>query len=168
MSIAVTNRIYPLRYPQNTVSFTSGNKSSQRVPSGVESSVIAVPVAVLIVCCIIGMIYSGGFFSGNDFISAFSDADASVGLMLGSTVTLILTIIYYLCRRVLSFKKIMECIPEGFKSMVPAILILTFAWTLNAMTASLGADVFVANLVKDSAGAFKSFLPAESGGTSNQ
>lgn len=121
---------------------------------------LILPVVVLIVCCIIGMIYSGGFFSGNDFISAFSDADASVGLMLGSTVTLILTIIYYLCRRVLSFKKIMECIPEGFKSMVPAILILTFAWTLNAMTASLGADVFVANLVKDSAGAFKSFLPA--------
>ena len=121
---------------------------------------LILPVAILIVCCVIGMIYSGGFFDGNDFISAFSDADASVGLMLGSMVTLIITIIYYLLRGVLSFKEIMAGVPEGFKSMVPAILILTFAWTLKAMTDSLGAKQFVEELVKSSADSFMSFLPA--------
>ena len=118
------------------------------------------PVAVLIVACVIGMIYSGGFFSGVNFVDAFSDADASVGLMLGSAVTLVITIIYYLIRRVLSFKEIMDSLPEGFKSMVPAILILTFAWSLKAMTDSLGAKQFVESVVKGSAGSFQSFLPA--------
>ena len=121
---------------------------------------LILPVVILIICCVIGMVYSGDFFEGKDFISAFSDADASVGLMLGSTVTLVITVIYYLIRRVLSFKEMMAGIPEGFKSMVPAILILTFAWTLKAMTDSLGAKEFVEQLVKSSAGSFMSFLPA--------
>ncbi len=121
---------------------------------------LVLPVLVLIVCCVIGMIYSGGFFSGTSFIDAFSGCDASVGLLLGSAVTLILTIAYYLIRRVLSFKDLMDCIPEGFKAMVPAILILTFAWSLKAMTDSLGAKEFVAGLVEGSAGAFTNFLPA--------
>ena len=111
---------------------------------------LLIPILVLIVCCVIGMIYSGGFFEGADFITAFSNCDASVGL----------TVIIYLIRRVLSFKECMNCIPEGFKAMVPAILILTFAWTLKAMTDSLGADVFVEGIVKESAGAFMNFLPA--------
>jgi Na+/H+ antiporter NhaC len=80
--------------------------------------------------------------------------------MLGSAVTLVITVIYYLLRRVLSFKEITDCIPEGFKSMVPAILILTFAWSLKAMTDSLGAKQYVEMLVKGSAGGFKTFLPA--------
>ena len=121
---------------------------------------LILPIIVLIVACVIGMIYSGGFFEGESFINAFSNADASVGLMLGSAVTLVLSIIYFLCRRVLSFKDLMECIPEGFKAMVPAILILTFAWTLKAMTDSLGAKEYVADLVTASAGNFQSFLPA--------
>ncbi len=121
---------------------------------------LALPIVVLIVSCVIGMIYSGGFFSGENFVDAFSNADASVGLMLGSAVTLIITVVYFLLRRVLSFKSIMDSLPEGFKAMVPAILILTFAWSLKAMTDSLGAKQFVESLVKNSAGSFQSFLPA--------
>ena len=121
---------------------------------------LTLPIIVLILSCVIGMIYSGGFFEGESFVDAFSNSDASVGLMLGSAVTLVITILYYLGRRVLSFREIMASIPEGFKSMVPAILILTFAWSLKAMTDSLGAKQYVELLVKNSAGGFQSFLPA--------
>lgn len=118
------------------------------------------PIIVLIISCVTGMIYSGGFFSGTNLVDAFSQADASVGLMLGSTVTLMITIVYYLIRGVLSFSSIMECVPEGFKAMVPAILILTFAWTLKTMTDSLGAGLYVEALVKSSAKGLQYFLPA--------
>ena len=121
---------------------------------------LVLPIVVLIVSCVIGMIYTGGFFAGTDFMTAFSASDASVGLMLGSAVTLVIIVIYYLFRRVLSFREMMESIPVGFKGMVPAILILTFAWSLKAMTDSLGAKQFVEELVLESAGGFKSFLPA--------
>ena len=110
---------------------------------------LVLPIVLLIVCCVIGMIYTGGFFEGEDFITAFSDSDASVGLVYGSVIALLLTIIFYLCTRVLSFTECMNAIPEGFKSMVPAILILTFAWTLKAMTDSLGAATYVAGLVEN-------------------
>lgn len=118
------------------------------------------PILVLIVCCVIGMIYSGGFFQGTDFITAFSASDASVGLMLGSSVTLMAAAAFYLARGVLNFKEITSCIPEGFRAMVPAILILTFAWSLKAMTDSLGAREYVGQLVMNHAGTFRSFLPA--------
>ncbi len=121
---------------------------------------LVLPIVVLIVSCVIGMIYSGGFFEGTDFVTAFSDSDASVGLMLGSAVTLVITVVYYLIRQVLKFKDIADAIPEGFRSMVPAILILVFAWSLKAMTDSLGAKQYVEGLVMNSAGEFKSFLPA--------
>ena len=121
---------------------------------------LVLPIVVLIVACVTGMIYSGGFFEGAGFVEAFSDSDASVGLMLGSAVALVVTVIYYLLRRVIPFKEIAASIPEGFKSMVPAILILTFAWTLKAMTDSLGAKQFVEALVKGSASGFQAFLPA--------
>lgn len=121
---------------------------------------LLIPIAALIVCCVIGMIYTGGFFEGVGFVEAFSNSDASLGLTLGSFFGLIITIILYQIRRVLSFKECMDCIPEGFRAMVPAILILTFAWTLKAMTDSLGADLYVAGLVQSSAGAFMNFLPA--------
>ena len=120
---------------------------------------LILPIVVLIVCCVLGMIYSGDFFKGAGFVEAFSNSDASIGLMLGSAVTLVITFIYYLCRRVLTFKEMTDCIPEGFKSMVPAILILTFAWSLKAMTDSLGAKEFVEMIVKNSAGGLQSFLP---------
>ena len=128
-------------------------------PKGKVADLI-IPIVVLIVSCVVGMIYSGGFFSGTNFIDAFSNSDASVGLMFGSAVTLVITFVYYLLRRVLSFKEITESIPEGFKAMVPAILILTFAWSLKAMTDSLGAKEFVKMVVTGSAGTFRIFLPA--------
>jgi len=121
---------------------------------------LVLPIILLIICCIVGMIYTGGFFDGVSFKQAFADCDASVGLVLGSFVALMLTLLFYLIRRVLNLKECMECLPEGFKAMVPAILILTFAWTLKAMTDSLGAGVYVEGLVKGSAEGLMSFLPA--------
>jgi len=126
---------------------------------------LVLPVVFLIFCCIVGMLYSGGFFTVDsgcymDFVTAFSGCDASVGLMLGSAFALVFTLIYYLCRKLMSFDELMGCLPEGFKAMVPAILILTFAWSLKAMTDSLGAGEYVAALVEGSAAGFQSFLPA--------
>ena len=100
---------------------------------------LLIPIIALIICCVIGMIYTGGFFEGADFVTAFSNSDASVGLAIGSAFALVITILLYVSRRVLGFKECMDCIPEGFKAMVPAIMILTFAWTLKSMTDSLGA-----------------------------
>lgn len=121
---------------------------------------LAAPIAVLVACCVTGMIYSGGFFSGASFVDAFSASDASVGLLLGSAVGLIFTFVFYLIRRRMAFGEMMGCIPEGFKAMVPAVLILTFAWSLKAMTDSLGAREFVGAVVKDSAMGFQILLPA--------
>ncbi len=118
------------------------------------------PIVVLIFCCVIGMIYTGGFFEGVGFVEAFSGSDASVGLMLGSFFAFIITIVFYAVRKVLKFGESMACIPEGFKAMVSPILILTLAWTLKAMTDSLGADVFVAEIVKSSSGGLVNLLPA--------
>lgn len=151
---------------------------------------LILPVAVLIVFCVLGMIYSGGFFdagayeallmedgseildaAGNpvllfvangsymNFIEAFANSDASVGLVIGSTGALIVSIIYFMVRKVLNFKECMECLPDGFKAMVPAILILCLAWTLKGMTDALEAKSFVAGLVGNSAAALKMFLP---------
>ena len=126
---------------------------------------LIIPVVFLIIACVIGMIYSGGFFTqGEDgyrsFITAFSNSDASVGLVYGSFITIIFAVIYFLCRRVISFKDCMEAIPEGLKAMTPAILILVCAWTLKTMTDSLGAKIFISQLVEGSASSFQMFLPA--------
>ena len=121
---------------------------------------LLIPIISLVICCVIGMIYTGGFFDGTDFVTAFSQSDASVGLVLGSFFGLVITVLLYLVRKVLSFRDCMACIPDGFKSMVPAILILTFAWTLKSMTDSLGADEFVAEMVKSSASGLVNMLPA--------
>ena len=120
---------------------------------------LVLPVVVLVVFCVIGMIYSGGFFSGAGFIEAFSNSDASVGLMLGSAFALVVAVAYYLIRRSMSFKDMMGCIPEGFKAMVPAIMILTFAWSLKGMTDSLGAKYFVRDFVRSSATGMQMLLP---------
>ena len=121
---------------------------------------LLIPIVSLIICCVIGMLYTGGFFSGTDFVTAFSQSDASLGLTYGSFFGLIITIGLYQIRRVLKFSECMACIPEGFKAMVPAIMILTFAWSLKAMTDSLGADVYVAGVVEASAKGVLNFLPA--------
>ncbi len=120
---------------------------------------LVLPVIVLIVCCIIGMIYTGGFFDGETFVDSFANCDASVGLLLGSAAALLLTFVLYIPRRVLTFGQFMECLPEGFKAMVPAIMILTFAWTLSGITGLLGADVFVAGILENSTGAVEIFIP---------
>ncbi len=143
--------------------FTSGTKQAIAEMTVNEKGKVIdliLPIIVLIISCVIGMIYSGGFFSGEDFITAFSNSDASVGLALGAFVAIIITIIYFLIRRVLKFKEVMECLPEGFKAMVPAIMILACAWTLKAMTDSLGAKIFISQLIEGSAGTFQAFLPA--------
>lgn len=121
---------------------------------------LLIPILSLVVCCVIGMIYTGGFFEGTDFVTAFSQSDASVGLAMGSFFGLLITILLYMVRRVMTFRDCMSCIPDGFKSMVPAILILTFAWTLKSMTDSLGAADFVAGAMQSAAGGFVNFLPA--------
>ena len=121
---------------------------------------LVVPIIVLIICCVIGMIYTGGFFDGAGFVEAFSNSDASVGLMLGSFFALVITIAFYAVRKVLKFSESMACVPDGFKAMVPAILILTFAWTLKAMTDSLGAAEYVAGIMDSAAGGLVNLLPA--------
>ena len=121
---------------------------------------LIVPVVVLILLCIVFLLYSGGFFDGETVIDSFSNADAAVGLSIGSMLALLFAVAWYLGRRVLTFKDAMECFPEGFRSMVPAIMILTFAWTLKTMTDSLGAKQFVAGLVENSAAGMQAFLPA--------
>ena len=150
--------------------FTTGSedfKNSEDEKGSPKGKVIdlVLPVVFLIFACVIGMIYSGGFFTEGEegyknIITAFSNSDASVGLVYGSFVTLILSVVYFVARRVISFKDCMAAIPEGFKAMIPAIMILTCAWTLKGMTDSLGAKECIAALVEGSASGFINFLPA--------
>ncbi len=128
---------------------------------------LVLPVAVLIITCVIGMIYTGGFFSDESgagffskFVNAFANSDASVGLAYGSFGGIVFTIVLYLIRRVLNFKDCMSCVEEGFKAMVAPIAILTLAWSLKAMTDSLGAAEYVAGIVDASKGSFINILPA--------
>ena len=137
---------------------SAGNGGSKLMKGTVLDLVC--PIVILIVACVIGMIYSGGFFKGETFVDSFANSDASVGLVLGSACAMIITIAVYVLRRVLSFKDCMSCLTEGFRAMVPAIMILTLAWTLKAMTDSLGAAEYVAGVVENSAGSMLSFLPA--------
>ncbi|MBE7018479.1 MAG: Na+/H+ antiporter NhaC family protein [Ruminococcaceae bacterium] len=118
------------------------------------------PIIVLVVISVIGLIYVGGFFSGETFINAFGNTDATVGLPWGAIIALIVTIVYLMLRRTVTFKEAMECIPKGFNAMVPAILILTFATALKNMTGLLGADTFVAGLMDSAAAGLSAFLPA--------
>ncbi len=121
---------------------------------------LVLPVIVLVVSCVVGIIYTGGFFEGKSFFDAFVDCNASLGLVYGSFISLVLTFLLYIPRKKISLKSFTEAIPEGFRSMVPAILILIFAWTLSGVTNLLGADVFVHNLVASSASSLQLFLPA--------
>ena len=126
---------------------------------------LVLPIVVLIVACVIGMLYSGSFFDGSsenylNIPAAFSNSDASIGLMLGSSFGLLFALVFYWGRKAMTFRQMMECIPEGFKAMVPAILILTFAWSLKAMTDSLGATPFVEYFVDTYARNVQFFLPA--------
>ena len=154
------------RFEKNAVE--NGDLFSGSNPYGVEEAGeadtkgevvdLVLPIIVLVVSCVIGMLYTGSFFdsSSEDYymnvVGAFADCDPYFGLLLGSSVALILTMLYYTFRRVMSFRDMMSCLPEGFKAMVPAILILTFAWTLNTMTGSMGAKFFVRDFVRTASG----------------
>lgn len=118
------------------------------------------PIISLIICCVIGMLYTGGIFGGASVVEAFSNCDASVGLSMGSSIALIITLIFYIVRRSLKFTECMDCLPAGFKAMVPAILILTFAWSLKSITDVLGAKEFVAAMMEHSARGMQLLLPA--------
>ena len=159
MGVHETNALKGDIYTTASRPYANAEEDANGNPRGKVIDLL-IPIICLVVCCVIGMIYTGGFFSGADFVTAFSQSDASVGLVLGSFFALIITIVLYMVRRVMSFRDCLACLPDGFKAMVPAILILTFAWTLKAMTDSLGASEFVAGVVKASAGGFMNFLPA--------
>ena len=144
--------------------FTSGTEHAQAegLHTNDKGRVIdlILPIVVLIVICVLALLYVGGFFAGETFVDAFGATDATVGLPWGGLITLVVMIVYLLIRRVITFKEAMECIPEGFKAMVPAILILTCAGTLKNMTSLLGSDVFVDNFMNTYAEGLEAFLPA--------
>ena len=121
---------------------------------------LLLPVIILIIACITGMIYTGGFFSGESFVNAFANCDASLGLAMGSVVALIIIFVYFAIRRLLPFTKMMECVPKGFQSMVPAIMILVFAWTLGGLTKSLGAQEYFSEVFSSATSVLQALLPA--------
>jgi Na+/H+ antiporter NhaC len=121
---------------------------------------LVLPVLVLIASCIIGMIYTGGFFEGETFRNAFANRDASVGLALGSLIAVLFTFVLYIPRKVLSFNEFASCLPDGFRQMVPALLILSLAWTISGLCNDrLGAGAFVGSMVSGNATA-SALLPA--------
>lgn len=126
---------------------------------------LMLPIGVLIVSCVTAMIYTGGFFDAesgcyHNFVEAFAGCDASQGLVLGAFVTIVMAMLLYLPRRVLTFTQFTDSFVDGFKAMVPAILILTFAWTLSGITNQLGAKIYVAELVRGTASGLANLLPA--------
>lgn len=126
---------------------------------------LILPVVVLIISCTVGLAYVGGFFGDDpayagNFVEAFANTDAFAALPWGSLIALVFTLIYFWCRRLIGFKASMQCIPQGFNNMVPAIIILTFATSLKNMTGLLGAKYFVATVMNTAAGALFTFLPA--------
>ncbi len=137
-----------------TVEATAEAKKNSRVID------LILPIVILIAICVFALVYNGGILDGADFISAFSDTDATVGLPWGGLISLVLIIAYLIIRKTISFKDAMEAIPQGFIAMVPAILILTFATALKNMTGSLGAKYFVGDIMYGSAEALSSLLPA--------
>lgn len=144
--------------------YTSGDRVDNVAETEINSKGkvidLILPVVFLIITCVFALVYNGGILDGAGFITAFSDTDATVGLPWGALIALILTMIYMVCRRVITFKGAMECVPEGFKAMVPAITILTFATALKNMTGLLGAKYFVADLMNGAAEGLANFLPA--------
>lgn len=138
--------------------YASAEAETQVVGNGKVIDLV-LPVIVLIIACVIGMIYTGGFFEGESFVDAFANCSSSTGLMLGSAAALLITFVMYIPRKVLTFRQFMDCLPEGFKAMVPAIMILTFAWTLSGITGLLGADVFVAGILENSKGVLTLLIP---------
>jgi len=156
-------RIHEQNAMENGDLYTCGEKNeSVEVTPSTKGRVIdlVLPVVFLIVACIFALIYVGGILDGASFVDAFANTDATVGLPWGGLIALVAIIIYMMFRRLISFKESMECVPQGFIAMVPAILILTFATALKNMTTLLGAKYFVGDLMSGQAAALGSFLPA--------
>jgi Na+/H+ antiporter NhaC len=150
-----------------TVKPTETKEQEENVEKKGKVIDLVLPVVVLIFCCVIGMLHTGGFFSGEltggffkNFVDAFANSDASVGLAYGSFGGIVFTVLLYLFRKILNFKECMACVEEGFKAMIAPITILTLAWSLKAMTESLGAAEFVAAFVESRKGDFNMILPA--------
>ena len=143
--------------------YTSGERAeSQPVTPSAKGKIIDLifPIAVLIVVCVFALVYNGGILDGEDFITAFSNTDATVALPWGGMITLVISMIYYACRNSMTLKEMMDAIPSGFIAMVPAILILTFATALKNITSLMGAKYFVADLMNSAAAGLNLFLPA--------
>ena len=121
---------------------------------------LVIPVIILIIGCVSSMIYVGFQNGGHDLITAFANTSAFDALPLGSLIALIINMIYFMVRRSMKFTELMDCLPEGFKQMVPAILILCLAWTIGDVTKGLGAPEFVAGIVKNLSGSLYALLPA--------
>ncbi len=153
MNAILNNDLYTAGDRVDNVAEEEGNAKGKVID-------LILPVVFLIVTCVFALVYNGGILDGANFIDAFSNTDATVGLPWGALIALVLTMIYMVCRRVITFKGAMECIPEGFKAMVPAITILTFATALKNMTGLLGAKYFVADLMNGAAEGLANFLPA--------
>ena len=158
-----------LKHERNAIEkddlFTTGvstNRAKEELEVNEKGKTIdlIIPIAILIIFCVFGLVYVGGIFDGLNFIDAFSETDAFVGLPWGGIITLIITVIYLVCRRVITFKQAMECVPKGFIAMVPAITILTLATALKNMTTILGAKNFIAGLMENAAAGLSLFLPA--------
>lgn len=155
----------PMKKYETAAEMIEAKLADVDIPEGKGKVIdLVLPIVLLIVLCTIGMIYTGGFFaSGEDhkgFVDAFANSDASIGLVLGSFAALVLTVVMYMARGVLRFEKCMECLPAGFKAMVPAILILCLAWTLKGVTDTMGAKEFVAGVVSGGAANLMNFMPA--------
>ncbi len=143
--------------------FTTGQEEytdeEEKVSSRGKVIDLILPIIVLIIICVLALIYVGGFFSGESFVDAFANTDASVGLPWGGIIALVFAIIYLICRKAVTFKEAMEAVPKGFIAMVPAILILTFATSLKNMTGLLGADLFVGSMMENASTHLSNFLP---------
>ena len=158
-----TMRIHEINAKQKGDLYTSGDRA-EVADEGHSSKGkvidLVLPIIVLIVCCVFALVYVGGIFDGANFIDAFSNTDAYVGLPWGSIIALVFTILFLCARKVITFKDAMDAVPKGFLAMVPAILILTFATALKNMTGILGSKPFVADVMSNVAGDFTRFLPA--------
>ena len=157
-------KLHELNAIENGDLYTCGdkNESSEEVSASAKNSILdlIVPIVILIVSCVFGLVYVGGIFDGANIVDAFANTDATVGLPWGGLVALVIIFVYLLIRRCLTFKESMDCIPQGFIAMVPAILILTFATALKNMTSALGAKYFVGHVMSGQAEALGAFLPA--------
>ncbi len=158
-------RLHELNAIENGDLYTCGDKNESDIGSISASSKnklidLIFPIVILIVSCVFGLVYVGGIFDGASIVDAFANTDATVGLPWGGLVALVIIVIYMLIRRVVTFKESMDCVPQGFIAMVPAILILTFATAIKNMTTVLGAKYYVGDLMSGQAEALGSLLPA--------